>query len=58
MPASLILARWWLSRPLTSRNLEGGWYRDSYVRPAFSELLKRRYSSERLATHMVPYAYD
>ena len=37
---------------------EGGWYRDSYARPAFSERLKRRYSSERLANHMVSYAYD
>ena len=32
---------------------EGGWYRDSYVGPAFSERLRRRYSSERLATHTV-----
>jgi ABC-type branched-subunit amino acid transport system substrate-binding protein len=37
---------------------EGGWYTDSYVGPEFSERLKRRYPAERLATHMVPYAYD
>ena len=37
---------------------EGGWYTDSYVGPEFSERLRRRYPDERLATHMVPYAYD
>ena len=33
---------------------EGGWYTDSYVGPELSERLRRRYSSERLATHTVP----
>jgi ABC-type branched-subunit amino acid transport system substrate-binding protein len=37
---------------------EGGWYTDSYVGPEFGERLRRRYPDERLATHMVPYAYD
>jgi ABC-type branched-subunit amino acid transport system substrate-binding protein len=37
---------------------EGGWYTDSYVSPQFKSRLDRRYPSTRLATHMMPYAYD
>ena len=37
---------------------EGGWYTDSYVSPAFKTRLEQRYPGERLATHMMPYAYD
>jgi ABC-type branched-subunit amino acid transport system substrate-binding protein len=37
---------------------EGGWYTDSYVGPDFLARLERRYPNDRLATHMVPYAYD
>jgi ABC-type branched-subunit amino acid transport system substrate-binding protein len=37
---------------------EGGWYTDSYVSPAFKARLDRRYPASRLATHMMPYAYD
>jgi ABC-type branched-subunit amino acid transport system substrate-binding protein len=37
---------------------EGGWYTDSYVSPAFKARLDRRYPATRLATHMMPYAYD
>src|SRR6058998_1979970 len=37
---------------------EGGWYTDSYVSPAFKARLDKRYPSIRLATHMMPYAYD
>jgi ABC-type branched-subunit amino acid transport system substrate-binding protein len=37
---------------------EGGWYTDSYVSPAFKAQLDRRYPASRLATHMMPYAYD
>ena len=37
---------------------EGGWYTDSYVSPEFKARLDRRYSAVRLATHMMPYAYD
>src|SRR5512133_159499 len=37
---------------------EGGWYTDSYVGPDFTARLERRYPTDRLATHMVPYAYD
>ncbi len=37
---------------------EGGWYTDSYVSPAFKARLDKRYPSTRLATHMMPYAYD
>jgi ABC-type branched-subunit amino acid transport system substrate-binding protein len=37
---------------------EGGWYTDSYVSPEFKARLDRRYPASRLATHMMPYAYD
>lgn len=37
---------------------EGGWYTDSYVSPAFRARLDQRYPATRLATHMMPYAYD
>src|SRR2546425_8958442 len=37
---------------------EGGWYTDSYVSPAFKARLDQRYRGTRLATHMMPYAYD
>lgn len=37
---------------------EGGWYTDSYVSPAFKARLDQRYPDTRLATHMMPYAYD
>lgn len=37
---------------------EGGWYTDSYMSPAFKARLDKRYPSIRLATHMMPYAYD
>lgn len=37
---------------------EGGWYTDSYVSPDFKARLDNRYSTVRLATHMMPYAYD
>ena len=37
---------------------EGGWYTDSYVSPEFRARLDRQYPGIRLATHMMPYAYD
>jgi ABC-type branched-subunit amino acid transport system substrate-binding protein len=37
---------------------EGGWYTDSYVSPEFKARLDKRYPDTRLATHMMPYAYD
>ncbi len=37
---------------------EGGWYTDSYVSPEFKARLDQRYPAIRLATHMMPYAYD
>jgi ABC-type branched-subunit amino acid transport system substrate-binding protein len=37
---------------------EGGWYTDSYVSPTFKARLDQRYPATRLATHMMPYAYD
>jgi len=37
---------------------EGGWYTDSYVSPEFKARLEQRYPATRLATHMMPYAYD
>ena len=37
---------------------EGGWYTDSYISPAFQARLAQRYPGTRLATHMMPYAYD
>jgi len=37
---------------------EGGWYTDSYVSPEFKARLDQKYPSTRLATHMMPYAYD
>ncbi len=37
---------------------EGGWYTDSYVSPEFRARLDQRYPATRLATHMMPYAYD
>ena len=37
---------------------EGGWYTDSYVSPEFKARLDQRYPETRLATHMMPYAYD
>ncbi len=37
---------------------EGGWYTDSYVSAAFKARLDQRYPGSRLATHMMPYAYD
>jgi len=37
---------------------DGGWYTDSYVSPAFKARLDQRYAGIRLATHMMPYAYD
>jgi ABC-type branched-subunit amino acid transport system substrate-binding protein len=37
---------------------EGGWYTDSYVSPEFKARLDQRYPASRLATHMMPYAYD
>jgi len=37
---------------------EGGWYTDSYVSPGFKARLDQRYPTNRLATHMMPYAYD
>jgi hypothetical protein len=35
-----------------------GWYTDSYVSPEFKARLHQRYPGSRLATHMMPYAYD
>ena len=37
---------------------EGSWYTDSYMSPEFKARLDRRYPGEKLATHMMPYAYD
>jgi ABC-type branched-subunit amino acid transport system substrate-binding protein len=37
---------------------EGGWYTDSYVSPVFKARLDQRYPASKLATHMMPYAYD
>jgi ABC-type branched-subunit amino acid transport system substrate-binding protein len=37
---------------------EGGWYTDSYVSPEFKRRLDRQFPGTRLATHMMPYAYD
>jgi ABC-type branched-subunit amino acid transport system substrate-binding protein len=37
---------------------ESGWYTDSYISPAFKTRLEHRYPDMRLATHMMPYAYD
>ena len=37
---------------------EGGWYTDSYISPEFKVRLDQRYPATRLATHMMPYAYD
>jgi ABC-type branched-subunit amino acid transport system substrate-binding protein len=37
---------------------EGDWYTDSYVSPEFKARLDQRYPASRLATHMMPYAYD
>ena len=37
---------------------EGSWYTDSYVSPEFKTRLDQRYPESRLATHMMPYAYD
>jgi ABC-type branched-subunit amino acid transport system substrate-binding protein len=37
---------------------EGGWYTDSYVSPEFKARLDQMYPATRLATHMMPYAYD
>ena len=37
---------------------EGGWYTDSYVSPEFKRRLDQKYPNTRLATHMMPYAYD
>jgi ABC-type branched-subunit amino acid transport system substrate-binding protein len=37
---------------------EGGWYTDGYVSPEFKVRLDERYPASRLATHMMPYAYD
>ena len=37
---------------------EGGWYTDSFVSPEFKARLDQRYPTSRLATHMMPYAYD
>jgi ABC-type branched-subunit amino acid transport system substrate-binding protein len=37
---------------------EGGWYTDSYVAPQLKARLDARHPTSRLATHMVPYAYD
>ena len=37
---------------------EGGWYTDSYVSPEFKARLDQRYPARRVATHMMPYAYD
>jgi ABC-type branched-subunit amino acid transport system substrate-binding protein len=37
---------------------EGGWYTDSFVSPEFKARLDQRYPATRLATHMMPYAYD
>jgi len=37
---------------------EGGWYTHSYVSPEFKARLDQRYPETRLATHMMPYAYD
>jgi ABC-type branched-subunit amino acid transport system substrate-binding protein len=37
---------------------EGAWYTDSYVSPEFKARLDRRFAGSRLATHMMPYAYD
>jgi ABC-type branched-subunit amino acid transport system substrate-binding protein len=37
---------------------EGGWYTDSYISPEFKARLDERYPGIRLATHMMPYAYD
>ena len=37
---------------------EGGWYTDSFVGPEFKARLDQRYPGIRLATHMMPYAYD
>jgi hypothetical protein len=37
---------------------EGGWYTDSFVSPEFKARLDQRYPASRLATQMMPYAYD
>jgi hypothetical protein len=37
---------------------EDGWYTDSYVSPEFKARLDLRFTGTRLATHMMPYAYD
>jgi ABC-type branched-subunit amino acid transport system substrate-binding protein len=37
---------------------EGGWYTDSFVSPEFNARLDQRYPATKLATHMMPYAYD
>ena len=37
---------------------EGAWYTDSYMSPQFSLRLEQNYPAQRLATHMMPYAYD
>lgn len=37
---------------------EGGWFTDSYISPEFKARLDQRYPATRLATHMMPYAYD
>ncbi len=37
---------------------EGGWYTDSFVSPEFKARLDERYPRTKLATHMMPYAYD
>ena len=37
---------------------EDCWYTDSYMSPAFKARLDERYPEARLATHMMPYAYD
>jgi ABC-type branched-subunit amino acid transport system substrate-binding protein len=37
---------------------EGGWYTDSYISPEFKARIDQRYPDTRLATHMMPYAYD
>ncbi len=37
---------------------EGSWYTDSYVSPEFKARLDQKYPASRLATHMMPYAYD
>ena len=37
---------------------EGGWYTDSYVSPELKVRLDQNYPGTKLATHMMPYAYD